>query len=400
MIKLSQKASAITASPTLAISAKAKSMKKAGINVIGFGAGEPDFDTAAEIKASAIKSIENGFTKYTPASGTDELKEAVAEKFQRDNNLHYDKSQIIIGCGAKHILYNIFQAICNPGDEVILLSPYWVSYPEMIKLAEAKPILITTRETDGFVPQPEKIAAAITAQTKAIIINSPNNPTGAVYAETSLREIADLVRGKETFIISDEVYETLIYGNNPHFSIAAASDQLKAQTIVVNAVSKTYAMTGWRIGYAAGPQEIISIMARIQSHSTSNPASISQKAALAALSGSQEKVQQMIAEFAKRRDYIKHRCQQLPGVSLTEPQGAFYIFPNISCTFGKKINGKTISNSIEFSEQLLEEVKVAVVPGSAFGAEGYIRLTFANPLEEIEEGFNRIEEFLKSLKSR
>ncbi len=398
MIKLSEKASAITASPTLAISAKAKSMKKAGINVIGFGAGEPDFDTPSEIKETAIKSIENGFTKYTPASGTIELKEAVTEKLQRDNKLSYETSQIIIGCGAKHILYNIFQVICNPGDEVILLTPYWVSYTEMIKLAEAKPVLVETREDDGFAPQTQKIAAAVTNRTKAIIINSPNNPTGAVYTETALREIAALVEGKEIFIIADEVYENLIYGSNKHFSIATHSEKTKAQTIVVNAVSKTYAMTGWRIGYAAGPKEIISTMGKLQSHSTSNPTSISQKAAVSALCGSQEKVRQMVVEFAKRRDYIKERCRQLPGVSLAEPQGAFYIFPNISCTFGRKLKGKPISNSLEFSEQLLEELKVAVVPGSAFGAEGHIRMTFANSLKEIEEGFNRIEKFLELLK--
>ena len=392
---LAQRAEQVTPSPTLAISAKAKKMKKSGINVIGFGAGEPDFDTPSAIKEAAVKSIENGFTKYTPASGIDELKEAVTAKFKKDNNLDYDKGQVIIGCGAKHILYNIFQVICNPGDEIILPNPYWVSYSEMIKLAGGQPIFVTTLEEEGFVPQPEKIAAAITSKTKAIVINSPNNPTGSVYPEKVLKEIAAIAVERNILVISDEVYERLIYGNNRHVSLASFGDDIKANTIVVNAVSKTYAMTGWRIGYAAGPKEIISAMAKIQSHSTSNPASISQQAALKAISGDQNEVTKMVTEFAKRRDYVIDRCKKIPGLTFSDPQGAFYIFPNISSYFGKKLSGTLINNSMEFASHLLEKSQVALVPGSAFGDDRYVRITFANALNEIADGFNRLEDFLK-----
>lgn len=392
---LAQRAEQVTPSPTLAISAKAKKMKKSGINVIGFGAGEPDFDTPSAIKEAAVKSIENGFTKYTPASGIDELKEAVTAKFKKDNNLDYDKGQVIIGCGAKHILYNIFQVICNPGDEIILPNPYWVSYSEMIKLAGGQPIFVTTLEEEGFVPQPEKIAAAITSKTKAIVINSPNNPTGSVYPEKVLKEIAAIAVERNILVISDEVYERLIYGNNRHVSLASFGDDIKANTIVVNAVSKTYAMTGWRIGYAAGPKDITSAMAKIQSHSTSNPASISQKAALKAISGDQSEVAKMVTEFAKRRDYVIDRCKKIPGLTFSDPQGAFYIFPNISSYFGKKLSGTLINNSMEFASHLLEKSQVALVPGSAFGDDRYVRITFANALNEIADGFNRLEDFLK-----
>lgn len=394
MKTLSQRIKEVSASPTLAISAKAKQMKKAGIDVIGFGAGEPDFDTPVHIKQAAINSINKGFTKYTPASGIDELKEAIVEKFQRDNGLIFDKTQIIVGCGAKHVLYNIFQAICNAGDEVIILKPYWVSYPEMIKLSGAVPVAVDTLEQDGFIPKPEKISSAVTSKTKVLVINSPNNPTGAVYPESILREIAAIAVKKDILVISDEVYEKMVYGDNKHISIASFNEEIKERTIVVNAVSKTYAMTGWRIGYAAGQKDIISVMGKIQSHSTSNPASISQMAALTALTGKQDEVKKMMDEFSRRRDYVVERCKKLGELSFSPPQGAFYAFINISSTFGKTVNGRTINNSVDFAESLLDEAEVAVVPGAAFGDDRYIRLTFATSPKEIAQGFDRIEKFL------
>ena len=392
MISLSQRAKGISASPTLAISAKVKELKKRGIDVVGFGAGEPDFDTPDYIKQAAIDSINKGFTKYTPASGIDELKEAIVEKFQKDNDLIYDKTQIIVGCGAKHVLYNIFQAICNQGDEVVILSPYWVSYPEMIKLSGAVPVVVETRQANGFKPQPEAVRNAITSKTKGLIINSPNNPTGAVYPEDILRKIASIVVEKDIIIISDEVYEKMLYGGDKHISIASFSEEIKKRTIVVNALSKTYAMTGWRIGYAAGPMEIISVMGKIQSHSTSNPTSISQMAALNAIIGKQDASRKMMKEFARRRDYVVERCKKLNSISFFAPQGAFYVFINISSTFGKKSD---INSSLDFAESLLNEAHVAVVPGSAFGADRYIRVTFAASLKEIAKGFDRIEKFLE-----
>lgn len=390
---ISQKANNVTASPTLAISAKAKEMKKSGIDVVGFGAGEPDFGTPENIKNAGIDAIKNNVTRYTPASGTIELKDAVVKKLKRDNGLTYDKSQVIIGCGAKHILYNIFQAICNKGDEVILFSPYWVSYPEMIKLAEGIPVVFETTQDNDFSPDIDKLKTLITDKTKAIIVNSPSNPTGAVYSKQTLQNIADLAIKKDILVISDEVYEMMVYGDNQHFSIAGFNDEIMKRTITVNAVSKTYAMTGWRIGYAAGPKEIIAAMGRMQSHSTSNPTSISQVSAKEALIGNQKNISTMIEAFAKRRDYVIDRCNKIKEFKLSPPQGAFYAFINISGAFGGK---KGINNSMDFAKQLLEESHVAVVPGSPFGADQFIRVTFANSIEEISKGFDRIENFLST----
>lgn len=387
---LSKRIEQIPLSPTLAISAKAKQMKKAGVDVIGFGAGEPDFDTPQYIKRAGIDAVNKGFTKYTATSGIDELKEAVAAKFKKDNGIVYDKTQVIIGCGAKHILYNIFQAISNPGDEVIILKPYWVSYPEIIKLAGGIPVEVDAKEEDNFIPGPDAVKRAVTKKTKAIILNTPNNPTGAVYPEGVLREIASI----GILIVTDEVYEKIIYADNKHTSIAAFSDEIKNRTITVNAVSKSYAMTGWRIGYAGGPAEIISAMARIQDHSTSNPPSISQMAALAALTGPQVDAEKMRQEFSRRRDFVIERCLRIPGISFVAPQGAFYVFINISSTFGKEIGGITISSSTDFAEALLDEAEVAVVPGIAFGDDRYVRFTFAAPPKEIAQGLDRIEKFL------
>lgn len=393
-MELSNRIKGLSASPTLGISAMVKQMKKAGVDVIGFGAGEPDFDTPQNIKLAAIEAIKKGFTKYTPTSGIEELKEAIVEKFKKDNGLAYEKNQVLVGCGAKHILYNIFQIICNPGDEVIIIRPYWVSYPEIVKLAGGTPVEVEALEEDSFIPRPEALNKAITQRTKAIILNSPNNPTGAVYPEDFLRKIADICVEKNILVVTDEVYEKLIYGDNRHISIASLNEEIKNRTITVNAVSKTYAMTGWRIGYAAGPTEIISSMAMIQDHSTSNPTSISQMAALTALKGSQEDVVKMRDEFSRRKDFVVERCQKIPGISFVSPQGSFYLFINISNVFGREIGGEIINNSIGFAESLLDEAGVAVVPGIAFGDDRYIRLTFAASPREIAQGLDRLEKFL------
>lgn len=394
MVTIAKRIEEIGASPTLAISARAKQMKKAGVDVIGFGAGEPDFDTPQYIKRAAIEAVNKGFTKYTPTSGIDELKEAVVAKFKRDNNIVYDKAQVLIGCGAKHILYNIFQAVCNPGDEVIILKPYWVSYPEIIKLAGGVPIEVETREEDNFIPRPGDITKSITPRTKAIILNTPNNPTGSVYPEEVLKTIASICTEKDILVVTDEVYEKIIFGDNRHISIASFSEEIKKRAITVNAVSKTYAMTGWRIGYAGGPADIISAMGRIQDHSTSNPTSISQMAALTALTGPQDDAEKIRQEFSRRRDFVIERCLKIPGISFVAPQGAFYMFINISSTFGKEIGGVTITNSTEFAEVLLDEAEVAVIPGVTFGDDRYVRFTFATSPKEIAQGLDRIEKFL------
>lgn len=384
----------IHSSAILAISNKVKQMKKAGIEVIGLGAGEPDFDTPGHIKSAAIDSLNKGFTKYTPTSGIDELKEAILEKLKKDNGLIYDKNQVVVGCGAKHILYNTVHAVCNPKDEVIIIKPYWTSYPEIVKLAGGIPVLVDTEEKNGFIPKPQKISKVITKKTKAIIVNSPNNPTGSVYQRDVLKKIAAIAARKDILVITDEVYEKIIYAENKHISIASINEEIKKRTITINAVSKTYAMTGWRIGFAAGPLEIISAMKRIQDHSTSGPASFSQKAALAALAGPQKETRKMTEEFSRRRDFIITRCRKISGISFVPPQGAFYLFINISDTFGKVIGEITINNSTDFANVLLDEADVAVVPGIAFGSDNYIRITFAAAPKEIAEGLDRIEKFL------
>ncbi len=391
MRQLSERAKNITASVTLAISAKAKAMRKQGQDVVIFGAGEPDFDTPDFIKQAAVLAIKAGFTKYTPASGTPELKQAVVDKFKRDNDLSYKSDQVIISCGAKHSLYNCLQVICNPGDEVIIFSPYWVSYAEMIKLTGSQPVVVDTDEGQGFAPSLDLIEKAISPKTKVIIINSPCNPTGSVYPKELLKGIADLAVKKDLLVISDEVYEKILFDSRKHISIASFGEDIKSRTIVVNAVSKTYAMTGWRIGYLAGPLEIIKAMGKLQSHSTSNPTSIAQKAAVAALGGEESEISQMVAEFEKRRDFIVERLKGFNKASFHKPQGAFYLFLNIGSFLGQNLDGREIKNSIDFANYLLEEVKVAVVPGSAFGADNYIRISFATSLEELAKGLDRME---------
>lgn len=392
---LSKKGLSISPSSTLAIDAKAKKMKADGMDVIGFGAGEPDFDTPLHIKKAAIAAIEAGFTKYTPASGILSLKQAICNKFKRDNGLDYTPAQIVVSNGAKHSLVNAFQAICNPGDEVIIPAPYWVSYPEMVKLADAIPVIINTSEENGFKFSVQQIKQALTDKTKAIIINSPSNPTGMVYSQQELAEFADVAVERGLFIISDEIYEKIIYDGYKHVSIASVNDKIKDQTIIINGVSKTYAMTGWRIGYAAANAEIAKIMGNVQSHATSNPNSIAQKAAEAAIEGEQEIINTMVSEFVSRRNYMVSRINSIPGLSCITPNGAFYVLMNISKLIGSEIEGKKIKGSDDFADVLLEKAQVALVPGSGFGIDTHVRLSYATSLQNITEGLNRIEGLLR-----
>ena len=391
---LSKKSMGISPSPTLAIDAKFKAMKASGEDVVGFGCGEPDFDTPQNIKDAAIKAINEGFTKYTPASGTLELREAVAKKFKDENNLDYKATDIVISNGAKHSLVNAFMAILNPGDEVIVPAPFWVSYPEMIKLADGEPVIIKTTEANDFKASVEDFKKALTSKTKAIVLNSPSNPTGMVYTEEELRKIADFAVENNLYVISDEIYEHLIY-EGKHVSIASFNEKIKELTIVINGVSKTYAMTGWRIGFAAAESKIAKIMANVQSHASSNPNSIAQAATVEALNGPKEEVEKMRLEFMKRRDYMVDTINSIDGVSCKKPQGAFYIMMNISDLIGKTYYGKVINNSDDFAEMFLEISKVAVVPGSGFGADNYVRWSYATSMETIIEGLNRLKTFLK-----
>jgi len=396
-LSISKRVSVISPSVTLAITAKAKKMEQEGIDVIGFGAGEPDFDTPVHIKEAAKKALDEGFTKYTPASGMRELKEAICKKFKDDNNLDYSPGEILVSCGAKHSIFNAVLALCNEGDEVILPSPYWVSYPEMIKVAGARPVAIETTQKNNFKVTPQELQEAITPKTKLFILNSPSNPTGMVYTKEELELIGNILIKRGIFCISDEVYEKIIYDGQEHISIASLGQEIKRLAIVVNGVSKSYSMTGWRIGYAAGPEEIIQAMSNLQSHSTSNPTSISQKAALAALEGHEKFSGEMVAEFLKRRDYIMERLNSINGISCLKPQGAFYVFPDVSQIIGKTFKGQLVKDSVSLSEILLAEANIAVVPGSAFGADNYLRLSYATSMENISKGLDRIAEFVKGV---
>lgn len=392
---LSKKAQQISASITLAITAKAKKMKEEGIDVIGFGAGEPDFNTPINIQQAAINAIKNGMTRYTAASGIAELKSAIVDKLKNENNLTYKQSQIIVSTGAKQCLANALQAILNPGDEVIIPIPYWVSYPELVKLADGTPVFVETKEENFFKYTPELLENAVTSNTKAIILNSPNNPTGTVYSKDELKYIAEFARKHDLIIISDEIYEKLIYDNIEHVSIASLSQDTYERTIVINGLSKSYAMTGWRMGYAASSEEITKLMSNIQSHTTSNPTSISQYAAVEALRGDQSTIKEMILEFKNRRNYMVERINSINNLSCMKPSGAFYVMVNISKLLGKTVDGEVISNSLDFSRVLLEKEKVAVIPGSAFGVDNFIRLSYATSMENIQNGLDRIEKFVK-----
>ena len=394
---LSRRARSLKPSPTLAINAKAKAMQAQGIQVVSFGAGEPDFDTPVNIKKAAIKAIDEGFTKYTAVGGIDELKDAVIHKFKRDNGLTFKRSEILVSCGGKHSFYNLAQALLDREDEVIIPAPYWVSYSPMVSLAEASPVIVETKEEDDFKITPETLKKAITSRTKALVLNSPSNPTGSAYSKQELERIAEMVLSHNFFVISDEIYEKIVYDGFESTSIASLGEEIKKRTIVVHGVAKTYAMTGWRIGYTAGPEEIVSAMNNIQSQSTSNPTSIAQKASVEALMGSQEEVKKMVSAFAQRRDYIVNRLNEIEGVSCYKPVGAFYVFPNFSHYYGKTYQGKKIGNSTDLADYFLDVAKVAVVPGIEFGADPFERLSYATSMEDIKEGLNRIEEALKKL---
>jgi aspartate aminotransferase len=396
-MNISKRLQYIKPSPTLAIDAKAKSLKQQGVDIINFGVGEPDFDTPQNIKNAAITAINSGLTKYCPVSGTIEIKNAIIEKLKRDNNLTYSPDQIIVSSGAKHSLYNLFQSIIDNGDEVIVPAPYWVSYPDMIALAGGKAVIIQTSDKTNFKATSADIEKALTPKTKAIVINSPSNPTGSTYSYTELKAIADVCIKNRILIISDEIYEKLTYDNFKFTSIAQVSPQTKELTIVINGVSKAYAMTGWRIGYTVGQKDIISSMSKIQSQSTSNACSISINAAVEALTGPQECVETMRKEFEKRRDYIVAKLNTIAGITCRKPEGAFYVFPNIKKLLGKRFNGSVISIDLEFADYLLNTAKIAVVPGTAFGAEGYIRISYATSIKNIKAGIERLETALKSI---
>src|SRR3989338_1460768 len=397
-MRLAERVSRIKPSATLEIVAKAAAMKSEGIDIIGFGAGEPDFDTPENVKKAAIEALKKGYTKYTPVSGINSLKDAIIAKLQRENGLTYNRDEIIVSCGAKHSLYNIAQAMFEEGMEVIITSPYWVSYPELIHLAGATPVIVNTSEEEDFLLTSEKFERAITKRTKALILNYPSNPTGATYDLERLEEIARIAVKHDIYIISDEVYEKLIYTDLRHISIASLGEEIKELTILVNGLSKTYSMTGWRLGYTAGQKTLITAMNNIQSQSTSNPTSFAQYGGIEALNGKQDDVFKMVEEFKKRRDYIVRRLNMMRGISCFNPSGAFYVFPKISYYYGKNFKGHTIRNSMEMTEYLLKEGHVAVVPGAAFGADNYLRLSFATSMKNIEGGLNMIEDALDRLK--
>ena len=395
---VSDRAGRIKPSPTLAIDAKAKAMKAQGFDIVNFGVGEPDFDTPENIKEAAVKALKEGFTKYTAVGGIDQLKDAVIEKFKKDNNLHYMRDEVIVSCGAKHSLYNIAQALLNPGDEVLIPSPYWVSYPDQVLLNDAIPIFVKSYETDSFMVKPEAIESHITKNTKALILNSPSNPTGLTHDKENLEKIAEVILKYNLYVISDEIYEKLTYDGFNHISIASLDNEIKNKTLVVNGLSKSYAMTGWRIGFAAGPKEIIKSMTNIQSQSTSNPTSIAQKAAVEALTGPQDFIRTMLAEFDKRRRFLITELNAITGISCLTPTGAFYAFPNTSKLYGKSIDNRKISSSSDLALYLLEGAKVALVPGGAFGDDNYIRLSYATSIDDIKKGIDRIREAVSKLK--
>ncbi|MDU2491104.1 MAG: pyridoxal phosphate-dependent aminotransferase [Clostridium celatum] len=397
-MELSRKAQRIEASVTLAITAKAKEMKENGVDVISFGAGEPDFNTPENIINAAIKAMQEGNTKYTNVNGILPLREAICKKFKEDNSLVYKPSQIVVSTGAKQSLANVFLAILNPGDEVIVPNPYWVSYPELIRLADGKPVFVESDETSSYKFTKENLEKAVTEKTKAIILNTPNNPTGTIYNREELIEIAEFAKRYDLIIVSDEMYEKLIYDGESHVSIASVSDDAYERTIVINGLSKSYAMTGWRLGYCGASEKIAKLMTNIQSHMTSNVCSITQYAAVEALNGPQDKVKEMISEFERRRNYMAKTLEEMNNLSIIKPQGAFYIMINIDKCLGKEINGEKINDSMDFSAKLLENEKVAVIPGKAFGLDNYVRVSYATSMELIEKGLERINKFVNKLK--
>ncbi len=395
--KLSKRIGVIQPSLTIGISAKAKELRSKGVSVTNFAAGEPDFDTPDNIKYAAIKSIVNGNTKYTPAGGMNELRDAVVEKERGRNGLEYKRENICISVGAKHALFNIASVMLDEGDEIIIPSPYWVTYEAIAMYVGAKPVIVETKEENGFIPTIDDLERVITDKTKMILINNPSNPTGATYSEEQLKDIAKLAEKHDIWIISDEIYEDIVFDGYKPISIASLSDYAKEKTLVVNGVSKTYSMTGWRIGYTCGDKDVIAAMIKLQSQSTTNPTSIAQDAAIEALLGPKDSVEKMRSAFEERRDYIVAELNKIDGITCHNPKGAFYVFPNVSSFYGNKFNGNDINGSMDFATLLLESEHVALVPGIAFGADEFVRISFATGLEEIKEGVRRIKNFVSKI---
>ena len=395
-MKVSKHAQAIPASATIAVSSRAKELKASGIDVVGFGAGEPDFDTPDYIKEAAIRALQDGATKYTAAAGIMELKTAISEKLKNDNGLDYSPAQVIVNIGAKHSVYEAMQAVLDDGDEVILPRPYWVTYTECIKMAGAVPKVVETDKSNDYKITPEELKKAINKKTAMLLLNSPNNPGGFSYSPEELAELAKVLEGTDVMVLSDEIYEKLIYGDTRFVSFASLSEDAYNRTLTINGFSKAYSMTGWRLGYTAGPLEVIKAMGRLQSHMTSNPVTFGQYAAIAAFKDENGIVETMRAEFEKRGKYMSERLNSIEGVSCSEPTGAFYCFPDVSGHYGRNINGEAINGSMDFAKVLLEQGNVAVVPGLPFGCDANVRLSFACSMEQITKGLDRIEEWLKS----
>ncbi len=396
-MNLANRLKAIKPSPTLALNAKAKALAAQGVDVVSLAAGEPDFDTPEFIKQAAVEALRQGFTKYTPTSGIQELREAICAKLERDNKLTFAPDQVLVTVGAKHAIYNFFQALLNEGDEVIILAPYWVSYPEMVQLAGGKPVIVETREEDGFTPDPDAIRRALTPRTKAVVLNSPSNPSGAVFSRAALEGIAQALRGHDCLVVSDDIYEKLLY-QGQFLNIGNVAPDLVPRLVVINGMSKAFSMTGWRMGYAAGPKWLLSGMQMIQDQSTSNAASFVQKAALAALKGPSDFFVPMVEEYRGRRDLVVDALNSIEGVRCRRPEGAFYVLPNVRGLLGRSYKGAPLTGSVQLSEILLNDFRVAAMPGAPFGAEGYIRMSFATSREQLRKGLERFRELVGSLR--
>ncbi len=394
---LSARALAVGESATLAVADKAAKMKASGLDVVTFGAGEPDFETPDHIKRAAIEALAKGYTRYTPSSGIPQLRAAAAEMFRRELGVSYDPAQVLVSCGAKHSIYNVMHALLDPGDEAIIPAPYWTSYPEMVKTAGGVPKVLPTPESGGFKLTPALLEAAIGPKTRLLVHCSPTNPTGVVYTRKEVEALAEVVVRRGLRVVSDEVYAKMVYGGAKHVSIASVSKEAAAGTVVVTSCSKTYAMTGWRVGFAAGPLDVIEGAGRIQGQATSNPSSVSQYAALAALEGDQGCVAAMVAEYARRRDYIVGRLKRIKGFTLVEPSGAFYAFPNVSSYYGRSHQGRPVTDSTTFCSALLEDALTAFVPGAAFGDDRHVRISYATTMENLATGLDRLEKFLGEL---
>ncbi|MFH1616760.1 MAG: pyridoxal phosphate-dependent aminotransferase [Planctomycetota bacterium] len=393
-MKISKRAQAVPPSATIAVTARAKEMKAQGVDIVSFGAGEPDFDTPDYIKKAAIDALNAGQTKYTAAAGVPELRKAIAEKLKRDNGLNYTPEQVIVNLGAKHSVYEAMQAVLDPGDEVILPTPYWVTYPETIKLADAEMKVVRTEESDGYKLTPRQLEAAINKKTAMLLINSPNNPGGFSYTQEELSALADVLRDTGIMVLSDEIYEKLVYGDTRFVSFASLSEDAYNRTLTINGLSKAFSMTGWRLGYTAGPLDVIKAMGRLQSHMTSNPVTFAQTAAIEALRKPEDEVEKMRVEFEKRGEYMSKRLNSMKSVNCHKPTGAFYCFPDVSGSYGRNIGGAQINGSMDFAKALLEQTKVALVPGLPFGCDNNVRLSFATSMEQIKKGLDRLEKWL------